>query len=30
LPVAPGAAGPITLDDVLDWLAQRETVSQFM
>ena len=25
-----GAGGPVTLDDVLDWLAQRETVSQFM
>ncbi len=30
LPVAPGAAGPVALDDILDWLAQRETVSQFM
>jgi HAD superfamily hydrolase (TIGR01509 family) len=30
LPGALGADGPVTLDDVLDWLAQRETVSQFM
>ena len=29
LPAVPGADRPVGLDDVLDWLAQRETVSQF-